>query len=126
MRSVNFVRPSYQTLLIKPPFRRLGRAVSAALPFCFLSSDECQNLLGKGNDNASGKGQEPVGTLGRVVGLEGKADLNDAPAHENESDGPDQSKNKIGQVVDHADRVVGGKGRNRRGKEQRPMITATQ
>ena len=45
-----------------------------------LSSNQSQNLLRKGYNNAARKGEEAVGPLGRVVALEGEAHLNDAPA----------------------------------------------
>ena len=35
------------------------------------ANDEVQDLLGKGDDNTASQGQEAVGPLGRVMGLEG-------------------------------------------------------
>ena len=51
------------------------------------------------------------------MALEGEADLHHAPAQKDEADGADQGKDKIGQVVHHAQRIAGGEGRD--GKSSR-------
>ena len=83
---------------------------------CLRASDKGQNLLGESNNYAARQGQEAVGTLGRVVALEGEAHLNDAPAQQNEAHGPDQAEDERGQVVDNGEGVAasggGGKGRH--------------
>ena len=58
------------------------------------AGDKGQNLLGKRNDNAARQGQEAVGTLGRVVALEGEAHLDDAPAQQDQAHGPDQAEDE--------------------------------
>lgn len=91
-------------------------------PLCADKSgdDEVQDLLGEGNDDAASKGQEAVGTLGRVMGLQRQTDLNNAPAQQNEADCTDQPEDKGGQVIDHGERVAGcGKGRNGQPQQER-------
>ena len=63
------------------------------------AGDKGQNLLGKGDDNAARQGQESVGTLGRVMALEGEAHLDDAPAQQNQAHGADQAEDEVGQVA---------------------------
>ena len=51
------------------------------------------------------------------MALEGEADLHHAPAQKDEADGADQGKDKIGQVVHHAQRIAGGEGRDGKAAE---------
>ena len=51
------------------------------------------------------------------MALEGEADLHHAPAQKDEADGADQGKDKVGQVVHHAQRIAGGKGRDGKAAE---------
>lgn len=91
-------------------------------PLCADKSgdDEVQDFLGKGDDNTACEGQEAVGTLGRVVGLQGQTDLNDAPAQQDEADCTDQPEDEGGQVVDHGEGIAGcGKGRNGQPQQKR-------
>lgn len=70
-----------------------GQAVWPAL--CgFLRNDKVQNLLGEGDDDTTGQGQETVASLGRVMGLQGEAHLDNAPAQQNETYGTDQTEDK--------------------------------
>lgn len=73
--------------------------------------DKVKDFLGKGNHEAARQGEETLRTLGRVVALEGEADLHHAPAQQDEADGADQGKDEVGQVVHHAQRIAGGKSR---------------
>jgi hypothetical protein len=75
------------------------------------SCNEIQNFFGKGDNHAAGKGQKAIGPLGRVVGFERKADLHNAEAQQDQTDGPDQPEYEVGQVVDDGQRVVGRIGR---------------
>lgn len=56
----------------------------------------------------TGKGQETVAPLRRVMRLQGEAHLNNAPAQQNEANGPDQTEDKGTQIVDHGQGIVGG------------------
>ena len=44
------------------------------------------------------------------MALEGQADLYDTPAQKDQADGADQGKDEGGEVVDHTQRIAGGKG----------------
>ncbi len=84
-----------------------GQAVWPAL--CgFLRNDKVQNLLGEGDDDTTGQSQEAVAPLGGVMGLQGKAHLDNTPAQQNEANGPDQTEDKGTQIVDHGQGIVGG------------------
>lgn len=66
------------------------------LPFVVFSrNDKVQNLLGEGDDDTTGQSQEAVAPLGGVMGLEGKTDLHDTPAQQNEAHGPDVHRDCI-------------------------------
>ena len=70
------------------------------------TNNQVQDFLGEGDDDATGKSQEAVAALGGVVALERQANLNDTPAKQDQTNGADESENKIGQVVDNRDRVA--------------------
>ena len=72
----------------------------------FLPNYQVQNLLGEGDDDTTGKGQEPVGSLGRVVRLKGHAHLHDAESQKDEAYSPDESKDECGQVVYYSYGVI--------------------
>ena len=74
----------------------------------FLRNDQVQNLLGEGDDDTTGQSQEAVAPLGGVMGLQGKAHLDNAPAQQNEAHGPDQAEDKGTQIVDHGQGIAGG------------------
>ena len=69
-----------------------------------------QNLLGEGDDDTTGQSQEAVASLGGVMGLQGQTHLDNAPAQQNETHGPDQAEDKGTQVVDHGQRIIGSIG----------------
>ena len=46
------------------------------------------------------------------MALEGQPHLHNPPAQQDQTHGPDQPEDEIGQVVDHRQRVAGGKGRH--------------
>ena len=101
------------------------------------SRDKVEDFLGKGNHEAARQGEETLRTLGGIVALEGEADLHHAPAQKDEADGADQGKDKVGQVVHHAQRIAGGEGRDGKaaeaqhcgcvdGKAEPPLFTKRQ
>ena len=51
------------------------------------------------------------------MGLEGQTNLHHAPAQKDEADGADQGKDKVGQVVHHAQRIADGEGRDGKAAE---------
>ena len=84
------------------------------LPLCLgiLAGDQGQDFLGEGDDNAAGQGQEAVGTLGGIMGLQGQANLDDAPAQQDQADGADQAEDELGQIVHDSQGIAtGGSGR---------------
>ncbi len=81
------------------------------------SRDKVEDFLGKGHDEAARQGEEPLRTLGGIVALEGKTHLHHAPAQKDEADGADQGKDKIGQIVHHAQWIAGGEGRDGKAAE---------
>ncbi|MBR5947573.1 MAG: hypothetical protein IKZ82_02845, partial [Clostridia bacterium] len=84
------------------------------------AGDKSKNFFCKGNDHTARKGEKAVASLGGIVAREGKTDLNDAPTQEDQSDGADQSENKVGEIVDNADRIVCGKSCRCRAEDKRP------
>ena len=80
------------------------------LPAHHLTHDQIQNFLGKGDNNAASQSQEAVAPLGGVMGLQGKAHLDNAPAQQNKTYGADQAEDEGAQVVDHYQRITGSIG----------------
>ena len=74
------------------------------------AGDEGQDFLGEGDDDAAGQGQEAVGTLAGIVGLEGKAHLNNAPAQQDQAHSPDEAEDELTEVVDNGQGIGGGEG----------------
>ena len=74
--------------------------------------DQGEDLLGEGDHDAAGDGEDAVGTLGGVMGLEGQAHLQDTVPQQDEAYRPDEGKDKVGQAVDHRQGIVGGQGRD--------------
>ena len=72
--------------------------------------DEVKDFLGKGHHEAARQGEEPLRALGRIVALEGETNLHHTPAQKDQADGADQGKDEGGEVVDHTQRIAGGKG----------------
>lgn len=69
-------------------------------PGCLLSpGDESEDLLRKSYYNAARDGEDTVGALGGVVGLEGEAHLEDAVTQQDEAHGPDEGKMKSDRLV---------------------------
>ena len=62
-------------------------------------------ILCKGDDDTACKGKEAVGSLRRIVGFQGKTDLNNTEAEQDKSDCTDESENEIGQIVDNGQRI---------------------
>ena len=73
------------------------------------AGNQGQNLLGKSDDNTTGQSEETVGSLAGVVGFEGEADLHHTEAQQDHTNGPDEAKNEIAEVVDNGQRIAGGK-----------------
>ena len=65
----------------------------------FLACDKSQDFFCEGNDNAACKGQKAVGSLGRVVGFEGKTNLHDTKAEHNHTDSPHQTEMKSDRLL---------------------------
>ena len=70
-----------------------------------------QDFLGEGDDDAAGQGQEAVGALAGIMGLEGQTHLHDAPAQQDQANGTDQAEDELTKVVHHSQRIAAG-GRN--------------
>jgi len=80
-------------------------------PFLLYSADSRENLLCKGDHKPAEQAQEALGTLACIETLDRHTDLDDAPAEDKNADGLDRGKDKVGQIVDHCDRIAaGGKG----------------
>ena len=82
------------------------------LPLCLgiLTGDQGQDFLGEGDDDATGQGQEAVGALRGIVGLQGQANLDDAPAQQDQADGTDQAEDEVAQVVHNGQGIAAGGG----------------
>lgn len=52
------------------------------------------------------------------MGFEGQPNLHHAEAEQNHTDGTDKAENKVAQIVDYGQRVIGGKGRRWEQAEQ--------
>ena len=79
---------------------------------CVLPSDEGQNLLCKSYDDTARQGEKTVRPLGRVMGLEGEAHLDNTPAQQDQAHRPDQAEDELRQIVDHLQGVISGEGRH--------------
>ena len=78
----------------------------------FLSGDQREDFLGESNHNAAREGEKTVAALAGIVAGERKADLDDAPAQQDQTYGADQAKDEVRQVVDDRDGIARGKGMN--------------
>ena len=78
------------------------------LPFPrrFTAGDQRQDLLGERKDNTARDGQNAVCALRRIVRLERQANLQNAEAEQNQTDGANQGKDKIAQIVDDRQRIA--------------------
>lgn len=81
--------------------------------FGWSTNNEIKDFLCKGNDDATREGQETIGALRGVMGLQGKANLDDAPAKQDETDSSNQAKDKGAQVADNSQRIICRKRRKR-------------
>ena len=83
---------------------------------CILAGDHGQDFFGEGDDDAAGQGQEAVGSLAGIVGLQGKTHLHDAPTQQDQTDGTDQAEDELTEIVHHSQRIrAGGGDGNRQG-----------
>ena len=74
-------------------------------------ADAGEDFLGKGDHKPAEQTPEALRTLACVMALDRHADLDDAPAEDNDADRLDCGENEVGEIVDHGDRIgVGGKG----------------
>ena len=79
-------------------------------------ADSGQNFLGKSDQQAAEHAEDSLGALGGVVGLDGHAQLDDAPAQHDHTDGLDTGKNEVAEIVDNGKGVgVGSQGRTGQG-----------
>ena len=76
--------------------------------YCLHRADGCKDLLGKGNHKAAEQAKEALGSLACVMALDGHTHLDDTPAEDNNADGLDRGKDKVGEVIDHGDRIGAG------------------
>lgn len=96
--------------IIRAFYKHEGRG-HKRVPDPFLSpGNQGEDLLSKGDHDTAGDGEDAVGTLGGVMGLEGQAHLQNSVAQQDEPHRPDQREDKVGQAVDHRKRVVGSQG----------------
>lgn len=51
--------------------------------------DEVEDFFREGHDETARQGEKTLRTLGRIMALEGEADLHHAPAEQNQADGAD-------------------------------------
>ena len=82
------------------------------------SADASQDLLGKGNQDASKESEQPLGPLAGVVRLDAHAHLHDAPAENDDTQRLDDGKDEVGQVVDDGERVAARGKSGRRGHKK--------
>ena len=74
-------------------------------------ADAGEDFLGESDHKSAEQTQEALGTLACVVALDGHADLDDAPAEDDNAYRLDCREDEVGEIVDHGDRIgVGGKG----------------
>lgn len=66
------------------------------MAFLFLSYNQIQNFLCKGDHNPTGKGKKAIGSLRGIVGLKRKPDLHNTPAEDDNTDRTDNTKDKSG------------------------------
>ncbi len=86
-------------------------------------ADGGKYLLGEGDQQAAEQTQKALGALAGVVGLDGHTDLDDAPAQDDDADGPDRGEDEVGQVVDDGEGVRGSPAAARAGTV--PNVTAS-
>ena len=80
-------------------------------------TDGGQDLLGKGNQQATEQAKKTLCTLAGVVGLDAHAHLHNTPAQDDNTQSLDDGENEIREVVDDGERVrTGSKGRSCTGK----------
>ena len=85
--------------------------VKRITPFLLYRADGGKDLLCKGNHQTAEQAQEALGTLACIETLDRHTDLDDAPSEDKNADGLDRGKDKVGQIVDHCDRIAAaGKG----------------
>ena len=71
--------------------------------------DKVQDFFCEGDNDAARKGQKTVGTLGRIMALEGHAHLNDTPAKDDQTDSTDKAEDEITEIVDYGDGIAAGR-----------------
>ena len=76
------------------------------------AGNQGEDLLGEGDHDAARNGEDAIGALRGVVGLEGEAHLQDAIAQQDEAHSTDKGKDKVGQAGDHGQRIVRRQGRD--------------
>ena len=78
------------------------------LPFPrrFSAGDQRQDLLGERNDDTACDGQDAVRALRRIVRFERQTDLQNAEAEQNQTDGANQGKDEIAQVIHDRQRIT--------------------
>ena len=82
--------------------------------FGWSTYNEVKDFLCKGYDYATREGQKTIGALRRVVRLQGKANLDDAPSKQDEANSANQAEDKCAQVADNSQRIICRKRRKRK------------
>ena len=77
------------------------------LPFCNLSAgDHVQDLFCERDDDATGQGEEAIGTLARIMAGKRETNLDDAPTQQDQAHRANQSEDELRQVVDDGDGIA--------------------
>jgi hypothetical protein len=86
--------------------------------FGWSANDKVKDFLCEGDDDATRESKKTIGTLRRVMGLKGKANLNDTPSKQDEANSANQAKDKSTQVADNRQRVACRKCRKREAADE--------
>ena len=58
-------------------------------------ADGAEDFLGEGNYKPAEQTEKALGTLARVMALDGHTDLDNAPSEDNDADGLDRGKDEV-------------------------------
>ena len=72
------------------------------------AGNHVQNLLGKGDDDTACQGEEAIGTLGRIMGLQGQTNLDNAPTQQDQTHGPNHAEDEVRQIINNGERITAG------------------
>ena len=80
--------------------------IGGTLPARVSTRNERQNFFCKGDDNTAGNGKKTVSALGRIVAFQRQTDLHNTEAEQDQADGANQAKHKVGQIVHDLQRIA--------------------